>query len=362
MKAFITGGTGFIGERLTRALLGRGYQVNALARSHAGAAKLQALGATPVRGDIAAIKSMRAGMKGCDMVFHLAGWYKHGSRDWEKAEAVNVNGTRNVLGLACELGVPKILYTSTVAVNGDTHGYLADETYLSPAGPFLTEYDRTKWMAHYKVARPMIEQGAPIIILMPGAVYGPGDTSLVGQLMRYFYMGLFPVLPGPELTLCYTHIDDVVEGIILAAEKGKPGESYILAGQVATLAEITQLWAQITGRRAALLHVPGRYVKPFAPVMARLGTRFPIPPILSRDAIAILEATYIARSDKARQQLGWQTRPLADGMRETFEHIAQTTRPLRVEIPAGRREQAAAIALGIAMGLLAAWLLRRRRR
>ena len=362
MKAFITGGTGFIGERLTRELLARGYQINALVRSNESAAKMQAIGATPIRGDISAIESMRAGMDGCDVVFHVAGWYKLGSPDWKKAEMVNVDGTRNVLGLAHELGIPRIIYTSSIAVYGDTHGYLADETYVPPEGPFLTEYDRTKWVAHFKVAEPLIEKGAPIIILMPGAVYGPGDTSLVGNFMHYFYMGFFPILPGPELTLCYTHVDDVVNGHILAAENGKPGESYFLTGQIATLAEITQLWAEITSRRAPLLLVPGRFVKPFAPLMASLGALFPIPSILSRDAIAILEATYIARSDKARSQLGWQTRSPIDGMRETFEYIAQTTRPIQIKVPVERRKQVAAITLGIALGLLSVWLLRRRRR
>jgi hypothetical protein len=96
--------------------------------------------------------------------------------------------------------------------------------------------------------------------------------------------------------------------------------------------------------------------------MARLGSLFPIPPILSRDAIAILEATYIARSDKARSQLGWQTRSPINGMRETFAHIAQTTQPIQIELPPARRKQVAAIALGIAMGLMVAWLLRRKRR
>jgi len=362
LKAFITGGTGFIGERLTRRLLAKGYQVNALVRSHANAAKMQALGAIPVRGDISAVESMRAGMNGCDIVFHLAAWYKLGGADWRKAEAINIGGTRNVLGLAHESGIPKIIYTSTIAVYGDTHGYLADETYVPPEGPFLTEYDRTKWIAHYRVAEPLIEEGAPIVILMPGAVYGPGDTSLVGNFMHWFYLGLFPILPGPELTLCYTHVDDVVEGIILAAEKGKPGESYFLTGQIATLAEITQVWAQITGRRAPLLHVPGRFVKPFAPLMARLGSLLPIPPLLSRDSIAILEATYIARSDKARIQLGWKTRPLYEGMQETFDYIAQTIRPIQIKLPPARRKRVAALALVAALGLLSVWLLRRRRR
>jgi dihydroflavonol-4-reductase len=292
----------------------------------------------------------------------MAGWYKLGAKNQQEAEIINVTGTRNVLGLAYELGIPKIIYTSTVTVNGDTHGYLADETYTPPEGPFLTEYDRTKWIAHYKVAIPLIEKGAPIIILMPGVVYGPGDKSLIGDMIRLFYMGLLPILPGPELTLTFAHLEDVAEGHILAAEKGRPGETYFLTGPVATLTEMAQIWAQVSGKRAPIFEIPARYIKLLAPLARFLGAILPMPPILSPDAIAILEATYIARSDKARTQLGWQTRPIYTGMQETFNWIAQTTQPIAIEIPSARRRQLAIVALGAALGLTAAWLLRRRRR
>lgn len=362
MKAFVTGGTGFIGQRVVRKLIERGYQVHALVRSQKGANTAQALNAQPEWGDITAKESMRAGMHGCDVVFHLAAWYKLGSPDWKKAELINVDGTRNVLNLAHELNIPKIIYTSTIGVYGDTHGYLADESYTPPKGPFLTEYDRTKWIAHYEVALPLIEKGAPIIIVMPGVVHGPGDLSLFGEMMRYFYKGFFPVLPGPDLTLTFAHVDDCAEGHILAAEKGKVGESYFLTGPFASLGEITRLWAQISGRRAPLFYVPASFVKPFAPVMAALGSFVPLPAILSRDAIAILEATYIARFDKAKHELGWQPRPLAEGMRETFAWIDETTEPVRLTLPPVRRKQIAAIALGAGLGVLFAWLWTRQRR
>jgi dihydroflavonol-4-reductase len=360
MRAFVTGGNGYIGEQVVRKLIAHGYEVNALVRSHESVAFMETLGAKPVRGDITAVESMRAGMQGCDLVFHLAGWYKLGAKNQHEAESINVTGTRNVLGLAFEIGIPKIIYTSTVTVNGDTQGYLADETYIPPEGPFLTEYDRTKWIAHHRVAVPLIDEGAPIIILMPGVVYGPEDKSLIGDMMRYFYMGLFPILPGPELTLTFAYVEDVAEGHILAAEKGQVGETYIIAGHVATLSEIARIWARVSGKRAPVLEVPARYIKPLIPLARFLGTILPMPPILSPDAIAILEATYIARSDKARSQLGWQTRPLYTGMQDTFNWISQTTQPIAIAIPADRRRQMAVVALGAAIVLMVAWLLKRR--
>src|SRR5690554_4242056 len=207
MKAFVTGGSGFIGRHLVRKLVERGYDVVALARSPESAQLLTALGARVAQGDISDESSMREPMRGADVVFHVAGWYKIGADDWMKAETINVGGTRKVLRLAHELGVPRIIYASTVAVFGDTGGRLVDENYRSN-GPFLSEYDRTKWLAHYKVAEPLIEQGAPITIVMPGGVYGPGDHSMIGELMRQFYNGM-PAVLGPETTLTYAHVEDI---------------------------------------------------------------------------------------------------------------------------------------------------------
>jgi nucleoside-diphosphate-sugar epimerase len=358
MKAFVTGGTGFIGQRVIKKLLERGYQVYALARSSQSAANLSALGCTVVEGDITDAASLREGMAGSDVVFHIAAWYKIGAADWVQAEAINVGGTRKVLRLAHELGVPKIIYTSTVAVFGDTKGQLVDETYYQ-GGPFLTEYDRTKWLAHYKVALPLIEQGAPIIIVMPGAVYGPGDTSQVAEMMRMFYRGL-PALPGPETMLTYAHVEDIAEGHILAMEKGKIGESYILTGPAVPFGEMVDFWGHITPKRAPLLRIPAQFLQPLAPLVGAVGSVLPLPATFSQEAINILGATYIARSDKARAQLGWQTRPLHTGMLETFAWIEETE-TARPSLPK-REKQVAGLALVAALVLLLLWLFGRRRK
>jgi dihydroflavonol-4-reductase len=356
MKAFVTGGTGFIGQQVIKKLLARQYDVYALARSEASAAKLAELGCTIVPGDITNVESMRQGMDGSDVVFHIAAWYKLGAADWIEVERINVGGTRNVLRLAHELGVPKIIYTSTVAVFGDTQGQLVDESFYQ-GGPFLTEYDRTKWLAHYKVAVPLIEQGAPIIIVMPGGVYGPGDTSVLAEMMRLFYRGL-PALPAPEMTLTYAHVEDIAEGHLLAMDKGRIGESYILAGPAIPLGEMMDFWSHLTGKRAPLLRIPGRMLRPFAPVMGALEAIFPVPAAFSREATQSLGATYMARSDKARAKLGWQTRPLQTGMLETFDWIKET-------MPTGepnREKQMAGVALLLAVGLFLLWLLGRRKK
>lgn len=356
MKAFVTGGSGFIGSHVVRKLLQRGYDVVALARSQESAGALEALGARVARGDINDRESMREAMQGADVVFHIAGWYKLGSSDWLKAESINVGGTRTVLRLAHELEIPKIVYTSTVAVFGDTNGRLVDESYRSDK-PFLSEYDRTKWLAHHKVAEPLIEEGAPIIIAMPGGVYGPGDHSMVGTLMKLFYQGM-PVLPGPETTVTFAHVEDIAEGIVLAAEKGRIGESYVLAGPAVPLGEMVDFWSYLTGKPAPAFRIPARYLRAMAPLVGLLESVVPLPPFLSRESVEVSGATYAARADKARTELGWQPRPLQAGMLETFEWVAETTpsSPLT-----GREQQAAVAALLAAAILFLLWLLGRRR-
>ena len=357
MKAFVTGGTGFIGRAVVRKLIARGYQVAALTRSERGAAMLREMGAVVVPGDVTDRESMREGMRDSDVVFHIAGVYDFTPEGIARVESVNIGGTRNVLGLAHELGIPRIIYTSTLAVFGDTRGELPDETFYA-GGPFLSEYDRTKWMAHYDVAEALIAQGAPIIIVMPGAVFGPGDTSWLVDIMRLFHRGLLPVLPGPETTLCYTHVDDVAEGHILAAEKGRLGESYILAGPAVPLGEMVEFWAQLTGKPPPATAIPARLARTFAPAVGRLESVVSLPEAFSGSLIQLLGVTYAGRSDKARAELGWRPRPLQSGMMDTFEWIAATE-----PSGAGQREKRAARLMLLAIaGFIVYWLMSRKRR
>ena len=356
MKAFVTGGSGFVGRHVVRQLIEREYDVVALARSAQSGEMLRTLGAEVAFGDITNRESMRPAMRDADMVFHIAGWYQLGAAGWMNAEAVNVGGTRTVLRLAQELDIPKIVYVSSVAVFGDTKGQLVDENYRVD-GPFLTEYDRTKWLAHYKVAEPLVEQGVPLIIAMPGAAYGPGDHSLVGNLMTLFYQGN-PLLPGPETTLTFAHVEDIAAGIILAAEKGRIGESYILAGPAVPLGEMFDFWSYLTGKPAPALRIPSRFLHALAPLAGILESVFPLPSYLSREALQSTGVSYAARADKARTELGWHPRPLQAGMLETFEWIAETT---PTNVLANRERQIAGMALLTAAVLFLLWLIDRRR-
>jgi dihydroflavonol-4-reductase len=360
MKAFVTGGTGFVGGRVVQKLVERGYQVSALARTPKDIVDFQTRGITPVPGDITNMESMRNAMRGSDVVFHIAGWYRLGLHEGQAAEKINVGGTRNVLGLAYELGVPKIIYTSTVAIYGDTHSQLVNEASPIPSGPFLTEYDRTKWAAHVQVALPLIAKGAPIIIVLPGVIYGPNDKSLIGELMRRFYLRQLPVFPAPDFGITFAHVDDVAEGHLLAMEKGKLGESYILAGPAVYMRDMIKVWASILHRPEPGWMVPPGILQPFAPLVAAIEPYLPLPQLINSETIRMLNATYFARSDKARDQLGWHCRQVRPGLTETFNWIALNSPPPPSDEVLRRRT--ASLALGAAMGLLLVWLATRRRK
>ena len=358
MKVFLTGGTGFIGRPTLKKLVARGDEVWALARSDSSVATVEALGAHAIRGDLDDVDVLRAAMKGCDAVFHVAGWYKLGGNNPARMYGTNVRGARNVLQTAFEVGVPRIIHTSSVAINGDTHGQLVDEAFFQD-GPFLTDYDRSKWQAHYDVALPLIRQGAPIIIVMPGVVYGPGDHSLVGEFLRWFWRGWLPVLPGPETMLAYTYVDDVAEGLVLAADKGRLGESYIIAGPALTMAEWIGLASAISGKQAPLFSISAARLLPLKSVIGALEKVAPLPMLICRDSVAILGASYIAHTNKARTELGWTPRPLRDGLRETLDALAESLAP--APPVAIRRKRLAMAALVGALGLIVLYNLRRRR-
>jgi nucleoside-diphosphate-sugar epimerase len=191
-------------------------------------------------------------------------------------------------------------------------------------------------LAHYKVVEPMIAEGAPIIIVIPGGVYGPGGSGWVMQLMHLFYEGRLPILIAPKMVHTYAHVEDIAEGHLLAAEKGKVGESYILAGPAIPLGEIVDFWALLTGRPSPAVRLPGKVTKSLAPVLAAVESMWPLPELLSEELIKQSDGTYMIRADKARVELGWRARSLHEGMSATFAWMAEATpEPERVEPAVG---------------------------
>jgi nucleoside-diphosphate-sugar epimerase len=315
MKYFITGATGFLGNALAKQLRAAGHDVNASVRSPEKAGDLQGLGVKLFPGDVTHKESMREAMKGADGVFHVAGWYRIGTKDKSDGEKVNIEGTRNVLELMQELKIPKGVYTSTCAVNSDTKGKLVDEMYHF-TGKHLSEYDRTKAVAH-DVAREFIGQGLPLVIVMPGLIYGPGDSSSLRTSVTDFLQGRLPMLPS-QTTLCWAHVDDIATGHILAMEKGRSGESYIIAGEPYKLADAFELASEITGKRAPMT-VSHKMMKTLSVLVRPLDNYLP-ESYTSEGLRVVGGVTYLGDNSKAKRELGYQPRSLREGWEETLRH------------------------------------------
>ena len=319
MRYFVTGATGFVGGRVTQHLVEAGHKVVALVRSPQKATHLADAGVIIAQGDITDKETMRLPMSGADGVFHMAGWYRVGVRDKGSATGINVDGTRNVLEMMKELGIKKGVYTSSLAVFSDTGGNLVEETYRYD-GPHLSEYDRTKWAAHYEIAEPMMDDGLPLVIVLPGLIYGPGDTSSVGESFRKYLQGKLPSIPK-ETAFCWTHIDDAARGHILCMEKGSPGESYIIAGSPRSVEEVFTLAETITGVKAPRFRVSPRVLKLLSKVMGMIDGIIPLPKEYTAEGLRVIAGvTYLARNEKAQQELGYDVRPLEEGLRETLLH------------------------------------------
>ncbi len=313
MRYFITGATGFVGGRVARQLLEAGHQVVALVRDTSKASDLAALGITLHEGDITDKESMRAAMNGVDGVFHIAGWYKIGVRDQRSAHQINVLGTRNVLELMQELGIPKGVYTSTLAVNSDTGGQVVDEQYRFE-GKHLSVYDQTKAEAH-RLAEDLIARGLPLVIVQPGVIYGPGDTSVIQPTLVQFLTGRLPLIPL-ETAYTWAFIEDAARGHILAMEKGQPGEAYFICGPVHTLLEALQTASELAGKPLPRMRARPGMLKAMSAVMGVVEKVIPLPGIFTREGLRIVAGvTYLGDNRKARRELGFDPRPLREGLK-----------------------------------------------
>ena len=318
MRIFLTGGTGFIGGEIARLLRERGDVVRALVRDPAKATRLAELGCELVVGDLSDEEALIAACSGTDAVIHGAALYEVGVPASRRPAMVDVNvgGTERVLGAALAAGVKRAVYISTVAVFGDTRGQIADEHWQRPAADSYTSvYEETKVLAHRR-AHELAEQGLPLVIVQPGVVYGPGDTSTVGDLLNQFLDGKLPALPFPDLGVTPVHRDDVAAGVLLALDHGVPGESYVLAGDPVRMDELVARLAAVSGRRPPRFTLPTAVVRAIAPAGRFVGPALGFPPNLREVISSSAGVTFWATGKKAEAELGWSSRPLDEGLRQ----------------------------------------------
>jgi dihydroflavonol-4-reductase len=315
MRVVITGGAGLVGRSVVRQLRERRDTVVALVRDPRRSAFLAEMGAELVQSELANVAKLTAVLRGADALIHAAGSYRLGIPKSERGAMwdANVGTTTRLLDAAEAAGIPRIVYVSTGNIYGNTHGATVDETYERNLDEgFLSWYDETKYGAH-EVAQGRIAAGAPIVIVLPSQVYGPGDRSDFGAQVQLAHDGKlrYRALTGVRIGL--VHTDDLARGIVAALDRGRIGERYNLSGPHVSLDEAEAIAARLGGHRIPWLRLPDGLIR----VMAPLG-RLTGQPNLREVVAASSKVTYLISSTKAEAELGFRARDLETGLRDTF--------------------------------------------
>ncbi|MDP8984040.1 MAG: NAD-dependent epimerase/dehydratase family protein [Pseudomonadota bacterium] len=308
MKALVTGASGFVGAAVTRALVGAGWQVRVLVRSGSNRINLQGLPLEIATGDLTVAASLGGILAGCDALFHVAADYRLGAMDPTQLYRTNVDGTRNLLTAAAAAGVKKIIYTSSVATMGlPADGSPGDEATPVSLEAMIGHYKRSKFLAE-QVVLEAASAGAPAVIVNPSTPVGPGDIkpTPTGRLVLDAAAGRMPAYVDTGLNI--VHVDDVAAGHLLAFDRGRAGERYILGGEDMTLQQILTCIARRVGR------APPRFCLPYAAVLPIAYLAEAIARATGRSGRITLEGVRMSRkrmyfsSAKATRELGYRWR------------------------------------------------------
>lgn len=324
MTSLVTGANGFVGSAVVRALLGGDEAVRALVRSGSDLRNLEGLDVEVACGDITDADSMLAALESCRFVFHVAADYRLWAPDAGAMHATNVEGSVNVLECAMRAGVEKMIYTSSVAVLGIN----ADSTPGDEETPVSLEnmvgpYKRTKYLAEEAVRRRASETGFPVVTVNPSTPIGPGDVkpTPTGRIILDAALGRMPAYVDTGLNL--VHVDDVARGHVLARDKGRVGERYVLGGVDMSLKQILEAVARLVGRKPPRLRLPRSVVYPVAiasELAARVGGG---EPRVTLDGLRMSRKHMYFSSRKAEAELGYAFRDPEQAIRDAlawFEH------------------------------------------
>jgi dihydroflavonol-4-reductase len=320
MKAFVTGSTGFLGSHVARALLERGADLRLLVRASSRLDNIADLNAERVVGDLRDSESLRRGMSGCEVVFHVAADYRLWAVNGRELYDSNVAGTRNILSAAKESGVRRVVYTSSVATMGfGNNGRLTDESTPVALANMIGDYKKSKFMAEQLVIEAA-HGGQDVVMVNPTTPIGERDIkpTPTGQIIVDFLKRKFPAYVDTGLNLL--DVRDCVEGHIAALEKAKPGERYILGGENLTLKQILDKLAAITGLPSPKIELP--YAAAYATgvvdtlITGKLRKR---EPRVTLDAVRMGRKKMFVSSAKAERELGWRSGPVDDALRRAVD-------------------------------------------
>jgi dihydroflavonol-4-reductase len=320
MRAFVTGGTGFIGGAVVRQLLEAGHEVRALIRPGTNTRQLNGLPVEPVTGDLGNRDSLHKGIAGCDWAFHIAALYSYWGHHWDDFCQTNVEGTRQVLEAARLEGVERLVYTSSIAVLGIHEDRTpATEDDLSTLADRIGPYQRSKFLAE-EMAREYVRQGLSVVIVNPSTPVGVGDhkPTPTGQIIVDFLNGRMPAYVDTGLNI--VDVEDVAAGHLSAAEQGRIGERYILGGENLTLRQVLDLLADVSGRPRVRFRLPHSVALAWSYVDVALARLNPHrTPAATPEKVRLSRRHEFFDPSKAIRELGLPQTPAREALRKAVE-------------------------------------------
>lgn len=325
MKVFVTGGSGYIGSALIRALLDRGDEVQALVRSRARGAFLETWGARLVEGDLRNEASLDLLCEGAAAGFHLAGYVKASGSPADYDEA-NVEGSRRVFDAAARAGTRRVVFTSSAGVLGPTPDGLPVTEDSIRGVDFLNDYERTKAQAEALIPA-YLERGLPIVSVNPTRVFGcpegPDLPPYTGMIDRYL-RGRFLLIPGDGKSWGnYAYLDDVVRGHLAALDRGVPGRRYLLGGADVTYRDFFRILGEAAGVVRRLPAVPAAFLYAAAGVAGAAARLTGSRPLITPAWVKRFLYDWKVSSARAEQDLGYRMTPLTDALRETARRLRE---------------------------------------
>lgn len=318
MRALVTGANGFTGSHLVKALEQRGHQVVGLVRKSSNLTRLAETNIQFVYGDITDRDALKTAMTDIDWVFHTAAYVELGLVDAAEMERINVEGTRAVLEAAQAVhrssNLSKMVYCSTIGIYGDTQGRTIDETFQRQQQGFSSAYDSTKYQAQQLVDQ-FAANGLPVVSVMPSGIFGADDPHF-GPVVKTFLKGKLRVWAGGKRITGIVHVDDLVEAMLLAAEKAPNGAHYIISTGDLSTQEMFEFLSRETGIPVPW-EAPEPLVRLVGNVLDPIGRLFSWQPPLSRERVHyVYDRCVRVKGDKAKQELGWQPRSVEQTLKD----------------------------------------------
>jgi len=319
----VTGASGFVGAAVARALLAQGCKVRVLLRPQSDRRNIDGLDVEIRLGSLENTASLAAALEGCCALYHVAADYRLWVRDEAPMMRANVEGTRLLMLAALDAGIERIVYTSSVATLGLSPGSIADETTPSTLGDMIGPYKRSKFLAEEAVRALIAERQLPAVIVNPSTPVGPRDVkpTPTGRMIVEAASGRMPAFVDTGLNI--VHVDDVAAGHLLAEERGRVGERYILGGENLSLAEILRRIAALTGRKPPSLSIPIPLIWPIALGAEAWGRVSGKEPFVTCDGLRMARKTMYFSSAKAEGALGYRARPAQQALADAVTWFRQ---------------------------------------